>query len=231
MTQEHETDKNNVDSWRRTKAKHLYKKLRERIHLCHLCHITLSKEPHQGDFDNKLPPLQPPSNTHTSMTLPPSLVRASVDACNLLCGKWQVRPVYLRGLKTHTSGFVCLLLWPWPTMTLLAGTIEQMESQAPGRSEGRHEKYFPPCFRVWRISPPIYTHKLQNIDYPQAFLKDNSCDHLTAPQTVISAVQEDQFCTGPQACYILLQRPERSFSQKTQMSLDDLTGAAHMGTC
>lgn len=79
--------------------------------------------------------------THTSMMFPPSLVPASVDACTLLFGKWQVRPVYIRGLKTHTSGFVCLL-WQQPIMTLLSGTIGQMESQAPGEVRGQERKIF-----------------------------------------------------------------------------------------
>lgn len=72
--------------------------------------ITSSQEPRQSLLNNQ-PSALDHHQPHTSMVLP---------CCTSLFGK--ARTVYSRGLKTHTSGFVCLL-WQRPIMTRLSETI------------------------------------------------------------------------------------------------------------
>lgn len=110
--------------------------------------ITSSQETRQSLPNNKPSPLGH-RQTHTFVMLP--LIQAPSF------GKLQVwavaEPVFSRGLKTHTRGFVCLL-WQQPIMTRLSGTIGLgLSGKKTGSREVREQKrkYFPSRFRVWHI--------------------------------------------------------------------------------
>lgn len=133
--------------------------------------------------NNKASPLGH-HKTHTSMALiqAPLFANTGPSCCCY---------VYFSSLKTHTSGFVCLL-WRQPIMTLLSGTIGLQRGQRAGTK----------IFSITQPRLPIHNYKNRPTHHERivpkmaeilAFLKFwILMDQQASTQAVITVVKENQ---------------------------------------